>query len=259
MKKNKVSVIMNCHNGEKYLRRAIKSIFDQTYSNLEIIFFDNCSNDSSAKIVKSYDDKRIKYFYSKKKLKLYEARNQAVKKAKGSYLSFLDVDDIWSKEKIKLQLNKLNKNKSNFIFTNYFIQNDIKKKKFMRSKNKLPEGKVTQSILDNYTVGINTVLMKRDIFKKFKFKNKYDIIGDFDLFIRLSLKYKFSSIQKPLVTYNIHGDNLSIKKIKIYKKELQDWIKFNEKKLLKNYNLKKIKLFLLKLRIKQFLSNFYNF
>ena len=67
------------------------------------------------------------------------------------------------------------------------------------------------------------------------------------------------SIQKPLVTYNIHGDNLSIKKIKIYKKELQDWIKFNEKTLLKNYNLKKIKLFLLKLRIKQFLSNFYNF
>ena len=103
MKKNKVSVIMNCHNGEKYLRRAIKSIFDQTYSNLEIIFFDNCSNDSSAKIVKSYDDKRIKYFYSKKKLKLYEARNQAVKKAKGIYLSFLDVDDIWSKEKITIK------------------------------------------------------------------------------------------------------------------------------------------------------------
>ena len=53
----------------------------------------------------------------------------------------------------------------------------------MRSKNKLPEGKVTQSILDNYTVGINTVLMKRDIFKKFKFKNKYDIIGDFDFYL----------------------------------------------------------------------------
>ena len=86
MKKNKVSVIMNCHNGEKYLRRAIKSIFDQTYSNLEIIFFDNCSNDSSAKIVKSYDDKRIKYYRSHKKVELYRARNLAVKKCLGEYI-----------------------------------------------------------------------------------------------------------------------------------------------------------------------------
>ena len=57
-----VSVIINCYNGEKYLREAIDSVIAQTYSNWEIIFWDNQSTDSSAEIVKSYNDDRIKYY-----------------------------------------------------------------------------------------------------------------------------------------------------------------------------------------------------
>jgi len=58
-----VSVIMNCHNGEKYLREAIDSVYAQTYKNWEIIFWDNYSTDNSAKIAKSYNDKLKYYFY----------------------------------------------------------------------------------------------------------------------------------------------------------------------------------------------------
>ena len=60
-----VSIIMNCYNGEKYLREALDSIIDQTYKNWELIFWDNQSTDYSAKIVLSYNDHRVKYFYSK--------------------------------------------------------------------------------------------------------------------------------------------------------------------------------------------------
>ena len=56
-----VSVIMNCYNGQKYLKEAIDSIYKQTYKNWEIIFWDNFSKDASAKIAKSYDY-RVKYF-----------------------------------------------------------------------------------------------------------------------------------------------------------------------------------------------------
>ena len=58
-----VSVIMNCHNGDKYLEEAIKSVIKQTYKNWEIIFWDNNSTDKSAEIVNSFKDDRIKYFY----------------------------------------------------------------------------------------------------------------------------------------------------------------------------------------------------
>ena len=64
MNKNLVSIIMNCHNGEKYLCEAINSIFKQSYKDWELIF-DNASKDNSAKIIKSFKDKRIKYYYSK--------------------------------------------------------------------------------------------------------------------------------------------------------------------------------------------------
>ena len=61
-KKNLVSVIVNCYNGEKFLKRAIRSILSQTYKNFEIIFWDNCSTDNSRKIMLKFKDNRIRYF-----------------------------------------------------------------------------------------------------------------------------------------------------------------------------------------------------
>ena len=90
-----VSVIMNCFNGEKFLREAIDSVLAQKYQNWELIFWDNQSTDSSAEIVKSYDDPRIYYFYAPQHTLLYEARNYAIQKSKGEFLAFLDVDDWW--------------------------------------------------------------------------------------------------------------------------------------------------------------------
>ena len=57
-KKPLISIIINCHNGEKYLRKSISSVLNQTYENWEIIFFDNNSNDKSKKIVKSFKEKK---------------------------------------------------------------------------------------------------------------------------------------------------------------------------------------------------------
>ena len=99
MKKNfnnpLVSIIMNCHNGEKYLKKSIKSVISQNYKNWELIFWNNQSKDNSKKIFKLFNDKRLKYFESKKFQKLYEARNSAIKNAKGEYICFLDTDDWW--------------------------------------------------------------------------------------------------------------------------------------------------------------------
>ena len=83
-----VSIIMNCFNGERYLNESLKSILDQSYQNWELIFWDNKSTDNSAKILKNFKDKRIKYFYSSQHTPLYVARNLAIKKASGEFLAF---------------------------------------------------------------------------------------------------------------------------------------------------------------------------
>ena len=69
-----ISIIMNCYNGEKYLTESINSLISQTHKNWELIFWDNQSIDSSAKIFKSYEDKRFEYFYQTNRKFLHEQR-----------------------------------------------------------------------------------------------------------------------------------------------------------------------------------------
>ena len=89
-----ISVLMNCHNSDEFLEESINSVYNQSYSNWEIIFYDNNSTDESKKIANSYDSK-LKYFYSQKKVALGKARHFASLEASGKYLAFLDCDDIW--------------------------------------------------------------------------------------------------------------------------------------------------------------------
>ena len=97
MKKRLISIIINCYNGEKYLSKTLNSILSQKYKRYEVIFIDNCSTDSSAKIFKNINDKRFKYFKTLKKVKLYDGRNIALRKCKGKFITFIDVDDWWDK------------------------------------------------------------------------------------------------------------------------------------------------------------------
>ena len=99
-----VSILMNCYNGETYLRESLNSVINQTYKNWELIFWDNQSKDKSAEIFKNYNDHRFKYFYSKDHTTLYKARNLAIEKAKGDFIAFLDTDDLWDENKLKLQM-----------------------------------------------------------------------------------------------------------------------------------------------------------
>ena len=132
--KKKVSIIVNCHNGQKYLSKCIQSIFLQKYTNWEIIFYDNCSDDDSLNIVKSFKSKKIRIFKSKKKIKLYSARNAAISKATGEFIAFLDTDDYWMKNKILDQLKILNNRKVFISYTNFWIKNGKKFKIFKKNK-----------------------------------------------------------------------------------------------------------------------------
>jgi glycosyltransferase involved in cell wall biosynthesis len=103
VKKQLVSIIMNCYNSDRFLREAIESVYKQTYPNWEIIFWDNASTDDSANIAKSYDD-RIKYHLAPETTPLGEARNLALKKASGEYIAFLDCDDVYMADKLEQQV-----------------------------------------------------------------------------------------------------------------------------------------------------------
>jgi len=235
-----VSVIMNCYNGEEYLNESIQSIVQQNYKNWEIIFWDNQSTDNSAKIFKSYQDKRFKYFYASSHTTLYKARNLAIEKSEGEFISFLDTDDTWSKQKLEIQIPYFNNADVGVVFSNLWVQSKKGKKK-LYIKKKLPRGKIYNELINSYTVGILTSVIRKIFYTKLqkKFDDRFLIIGDFDLFLRLSKMYIFESIQKPLAFYRLHGKNLSIVRKEREIQEFEIWLKENKSNL-DDYQMKKL-------------------
>lgn len=245
---------MNCHNGEKFLNQSIKSIINQSFKDWELIFFDNQSKDKTKTIAKKFKDKRIRYFKSDLFLNLYEARNKAISKARGQFICFCDCDDWWIRDKLLIQVNFIKKKKNiNFIYSNLKVYNEKTKKTSLYFK-KMPSGKITQNLLDNYKLGILSVFMSKKLFKNNKFNKKYNIIGDFDFFIKLSLKEKFYCIDKPLAFYRNHDTNFS-KKIGLYTKEMDYWVSKNLSKFKRlNYSLKKFRFMFFKLKFKNIIK-----
>ena len=257
MSSSLISVVMNCHNGEKYLRESLNSIINQTYKDWELIFFDNFSSDQSKKILKEFKDKRIKYFKSDKFINLYDARNLAVEKCNGNFISFLDTDDIWFNDKLEKQIELYKKDQNcSLIYSNCNIYDERKKTEKVFVKNKLPQGNITQELLNNYRVGLLTILVKKEVFINNAFNPNYNIIGDFDFVLKLSLNSKFAGVDKPLARYRRHNKNFSEKYLSMYIAEVRDWIKNNTNIYKeKGYSLIYQKILLKKLQIKKIFKN----
>ena len=221
-----ISIIMNCYNGEKYLQEALDSVINQTYKNWELIFWDNQSTDKSVNIVHSYNDNRIKCFYSKRHTLLYEARNLAIEKSQGGYLAFLDVDDYWDLTKLEKQMLVFSKNSEvAIVYSNFSFKNEIKNTFKEFNNKKLPEGMILDKLLRKNFMGLVTVLLNRGFFDEHEkiFDPRLHIIGDYDMAIKISAKWKVSCVQQPLATYRWHGGNESISHQELCIKEMERW------------------------------------
>lgn len=224
--KKLVSILVNCHNGEKYLNQAIDSILKQSYHNFEIIFFDNASTDKSLNIIKNYQDSRINIYQSKDFLTLYEARNKALDYCKGDFISFLDVDDFWHVDFLKKRENFFNQENKMFSYSNWNFLFE-KKKKLIKSKEKIFSGMIFNDLSKNYVVKMSGLVINKKIFETIseKFNSNYSIIGDFDLVMKMALSFEAESINENLVTIRVHKNNFSNLYRELHFKEYQDWYK----------------------------------
>ena len=226
----KITVIVNFHNGEQYLSECIDSILNQTYKNLEIILWDNFSNDKSFEIIKKYSDKRIKYFYNKKKETLYKARNTAILASTGDLIAFLDCDDWWERDYISSRAKFFSDDNYSYFYCNANFYYEKKKKKKLYKSYFLPEGKIYNSLSKDYFIIISGVIFKREIFlKSGMFNEKLNIIGDYDFIMKISKLYNAHALNIPLLNYRVHQKNFSKLHSEMFFKEYNDW--FNE-----NYN-----------------------
>ncbi len=235
-----ISIIINCFNGDRFLQKALDSVISQTYKNWEIIFWDNQSTDKSAEIFNSYKDVRFKYYKALKHSEiLYEAKNYAIKKANGEFYAFLDVDDWWLSNKLEKQVPLFRDPKVGIVYGNFWNFFEKKNKTKIFRENILPTGMILKDLLSNYPVGSPTYMIRKKSLDslKFNFNNNYHIIGEFDLIIRLSVKWKADCVQSPVAHARKHEKsesylkrNLEIEEMKVLYTEMKNNLEFSHLK-----------------------------
>lgn len=115
-----ISIIMPLYNNEKYITEAIQSVIEQSYTDWELIIINNASTDNSQQIAEniSKTDTRISLINLKENKGVSYARNLGIKKSKGTYITFLDSDDLWHKDFLKLTYNAIETN-SDFVYARF--------------------------------------------------------------------------------------------------------------------------------------------
>jgi glycosyltransferase involved in cell wall biosynthesis len=236
-----ITVIIPTYNRDDTIKRAIDSVLNQTYKNLELIIVDDGSTDNTKDVIKKYlKDKRIRYFYKQNK-GVSSARNLGIKKANGEYIAFLDSDDEFEKNKLKVQLEKMIKFNIFFSICNSLEIKNNKIKRFLKYKKSFLFDKLF-FIKNNIPISASLFMLKRNI--SIFFNEKLPIANDRDFLMRYLKENKVLFIKDPLVKRYRTFDNIRLSansKLKIKGiKELIKLFKENEYRLPEAINSEKI-------------------
>lgn len=187
-----ISVIIPTYNRDKNIGMAIESVLGQSYREFELLIVDDGSTDNTENIVKQYKDSRIRYIKYWPNQGAAHARNVGIKEAKGKYIAFHDSDDLMKNYRLKMQLNYLERNNLDFVFSQVHeygmnkedrgispLNVDIGKNKFLNTK----------SLLRHWQVWCQTILCTKECAEKVLFDERFPCGIDWDFSIRVAMEY----------------------------------------------------------------------
>ncbi|MBY7144601.1 glycosyltransferase family 2 protein [Virgibacillus sp. NKC19-3] len=216
------SVIIPLYNKERYVKRAINSVLEQTHQEFEIIVVDDGSTDSSYEKAKSVKDSRIRVF-RKKNNGVSSARNYGIRQASYEYIGFLDADDMWKPlflETINSLIMKYPKAGAYGTLYEFVNQNgEVVPRKMAGSLNKNKSGTVNY-----FKESLNTPLLSASsvVIPKYAFKEQGVFPEgiargeDLDMWRRIALHYEVAYVNKICVTYFLNVSNMATKKKRDY-------------------------------------------
>lgn len=212
-----VSIITPTYNCGRFIAETIKSVQAQTYTDWEMIIVDDCSTDNTKEIVAAIatNDSRIKYHCLDINSGAAVARTEAMKRAEGKYMAFLDSDDLWMREKLEAQLTFMQENGINFSATYYEqIAEDGKK---LDKIVKAPKKTNYNRLLLDCPVGNSTVMYNVDAMGKFEVPNIRKRNDD-ALWLTMLKKEKYIyGIPQVLMEYRVRRNSISSNKFTLIK------------------------------------------
>lgn len=227
-----ISVVMPVYNCEKYLKEAIDSVINQTYSNLELIIIDDCSTDNSVNIINSYHDERIILIRNDKNLGIAKTLNKGIEISKGKYLARMDADDICYLHRLEIQYNFMENNldigmcgSSVEVFT-----------ESNTNIHECPVGDDEIKVLQMFNTAFAhpSVMIRKNILDKYdlRYDDFYEGMEDYELWIRMSQITKLANIKEVLLKYRSHSGQVT-KKVSSLQCQRMKIIK---ERILKNLN-----------------------
>ncbi|MBU4140009.1 MAG: glycosyltransferase, partial [Euryarchaeota archaeon] len=160
-----VSVIIPTFNRANYLKNSVQSVLSQTIKDLEIIVINNYSTDNTLEVISAFNDERIKIINFKNGGVIARSRNQGMLQSSGKYISFLDDDDLWSPDKLEIQIKYMEAHPIyGLVYSNaIIIDDDGNRKGLLIDQKKAKQGRIFLELLGGNFIPILTVLMKREL------------------------------------------------------------------------------------------------
>lgn len=210
-----VSVVMPAYNSENFIEHAINSVLNQSYKNWELYIIDDCSDDKTSKIAKKFsiNDNRIRYFKLNKNSGAAIARNKGIDFSSGKYIAFLDSDDTWYQNKLKIQVTFMEENDIQFSCTDYekINENGEKTNRIVKSKPEINYKGVLKNCPGNSTVIYNSKQLGKYYISNIRKRN------DYLMWLQISKRTNLIGINKVLSTHRIQKNGISNNKFSLVK------------------------------------------
>lgn len=210
-----VSIITPAYNAENYISQTIESVINQKYTMWEMIIIDDCSKDRTYEIAKEYSEKdsRVKVYKNEKNSGVSYTRNRAIDLAKGKYISFLDSDDLWDKEKLSKQITFMDEKNVLLSYTGY---SKINSDGTLRGQINVPSKLSYKDLLKNCLIGFLTGTYNREHFKNIRFKDTK--VEDYIFWLEMIKKIDYAyGVPESLAYYRVLNNSRSSNKIDIVK------------------------------------------
>jgi glycosyltransferase involved in cell wall biosynthesis len=199
---------MPVYNGATYLNEAIDSILNQTYNDFEFLIIDDGSTDGSVKIIKSYDDNRIRLVENRNNLGQSETLNKGLSLAKGKYIARMDQDDISMPERLKKQVEFMDEC-PNIGVCGSWIQY-FGKYNYLTPL-ELDDDSIKIKLLTNQNLAHPSVMIRKSTLVKYQlnYDPTFTVAMDYDLWVRMFEYCSFANLPEPLLKYRTHKNQKS--------------------------------------------------
>ena len=208
---SKVSVVVPTYNRAYRLEETLRSVVNQTYQDFELIVVDDGSTDDTSKVMQSFPG--AQYIFMEENSGVSSARNKGLAHAKGRYICFLDSDDLWDEKKLQVQVQWMEENPDcQVCYTDeVWIRGGVRVNPM--NKHRKYSGDIFRYCLPLCIVSPSSAMLRGVIFDDIgNFDESLPVCEDYDLWLRIAMKYTFHFIEKPLIIkQGGHADQLSRK------------------------------------------------